>query len=188
MVLLHAAAQTLDRSRIIVATFDHGTGPAARAAVERVRSTARDLRIEVVAGAAARTVRPTEAAWRAARWTFLRDVAAQAGGVVATAHTLNDQIETVLMRVLRGAGARGLAGLFAESSDLHPLIELRRGEIAAYAAAHGVEWVEDPSNTSLAFLRNRLRLELLPALERADPTLERDLLRLSRTAAAWRAE
>lgn len=189
MVMLDAVAAWHPEWVACVATFDHGTGPAARAAVELVARAGRSWGLPVRSGRAT-GVEPREAAWRSARWAFLREVARQAdgGGVVATAHTRDDQVETVLMRVLRGAGARGLAGLYAGGEVVRPLLEVSRHEVAAYAAARRLRWVEDPSNASRAYLRNRVRLDLLPALERAHPGFSDELLELSRRAAALRTE
>jgi tRNA(Ile)-lysidine synthase len=108
---------------------------------------------------------------------------------VATAHTRDDQVETVAIRLLRGAGARGLAGLLAERPGIvRPLIDVPARAVAAYAAARGLRWVEDPGNASPRHLRNRLRHELLPALERVRPGFAASLLALGRSAAAWRRE
>src|SRR5690606_20585993 len=131
----------------------------------------------------------SEDAWRAARWAALREEAAARGARVATAHTRDDQVETVLMRVMRDAGAPGLAGLAASAGTVvRPLLGIARREIAGYAAARRVSFVEDPSNLSLAYLRNRVRLELLPTLLRARPSLERELLSIGERAAVWRDE
>jgi tRNA(Ile)-lysidine synthase len=107
---------------------------------------------------------------------------------VATAHTRDDQVETVLMRVLRGSGARGLAGLHARSPIVRPLLGVRRADIEAYATANRVIWVEDPSNDSPQFLRNRVRHDLLPALRRADPRIDDSLIEIGGRAADWRTE
>ena len=77
-------------------------------------------------GRAERLDRPSEAAWREARLAFLRAAAAESGSVLCTAHTRDDQVETVLFRELRGAGARGLAGLRARSGVCRPLLEFGR--------------------------------------------------------------
>jgi tRNA(Ile)-lysidine synthase len=189
MVMLDAVAAWHPEWVACVATFDHGTGPTARAAVELVARVGRSWGLPVRCGRAA-GVEPREASWRSARWAFLREVVRQLDGegVVATAHTRDDQVETVLMRVLRGAGARGLAGLYAGGEVVRPLLEVSRHEVGAYAAARRLRWVEDPSNASRAYLRNRVRLDLLPALERARPGFSDELLELSRRAAALRAE
>ena len=92
------------------------------------------------------------------------------------------------MRVLRGAGARGIAGLFAPGDVRRPLLALSRQDVLRYARARRLQWVEDPSNVSLAFLRNRVRHELLPALRVADPELDVRLLDVARAAAGWRRD
>ncbi len=186
MVLLHAAA-AVDRRRVAaVATFDHGTGAAARRAVALVRETCAALDVPVHVGGGV-PVRATEAAWREARWAFLRGVARTHGARIATAHTRDDHVETVLMRVLRGSGARGLAGLHAESAVVRPVLALDRGTIRAFAVTCAVRFVDDPTNTSRRYLRNRIRLDLLPALRRVHPAIDDELLAWSRAAAAVRA-
>ncbi|GLC26447.1 tRNA lysidine(34) synthetase TilS [Roseisolibacter agri] len=189
MVLLDAACAVARERLAGVAVFDHGTGPHARAAVRRVRRAAARHGLPVVVGRAA-LPDAGEAVWREARWRFLRRAARRLGAdAVATAHTRDDQVETVAMRVLRGAGPRGLAGLLATRQGVvRPLLAVGAARVAAYAHARGLRWVEDPSNASRRFLRNRLRHELLPALEAARPGTRRLLLALGREAAAWRAE
>jgi tRNA(Ile)-lysidine synthase len=187
MVLLDAAAVGLDRERVGVATFDDGTGPAARSAADLVRVRAAALGIECVSGRAASAPRG-EAALRDARWRFLRSTARDLDAHVATAHTIDDQIETVLMRLMRGAGARGLAGLYAPSDVLRPLLPLARREVTRYARARRLDWIEDPSNASLAYFRNRVRHELLPGLRRRRPGFDRALLDAARAGARWRAD
>src|SRR5207248_11421456 len=120
----------------------------------------------VVVGCAEQSER-TEAAWRAARWEFLRSVARRVKGPVITAHSRDDQIETVLMRALRGAGARGLAGLRAPSAVRRPFVDVSRAELHAYAMARSLSWIEDPTNRSPRHLRNRIRHDLLPSLLRS---------------------
>lgn len=187
MVLLDAAAETLDHASLTVATFDHGTGPAARSAANLVASRALDLGVGCVSGSAAAVGR-SESEWRAARWNFLTNVAERLGATVVTAHTLDDQVETVMIRALRGAGPRGLAGLFAASPVARPLLETTRAEIARYAAGDGTPYIDDPSNTDRRHLRNRVRLDILPALERASPGFSVSLLEIAEKASAWRAQ
>jgi len=191
MVLLHALAAVARRRVAMVATFDHGSGAAASTAVAHVARAAADLRLPVVIGRAAdgRSVSDgREAAWRKDRYEFLRAVARPVGARIVTAHTEDDQVETVLMRVLRGSGARGLAGLYAASDVMRPLVTVRRADLERYAAEHGIEWRTDPGNASRAFLRNRLRLDLLPAMRRTTPNIDDALLGIAHRAAAWRTE
>ena len=186
MVLLDAAARTVPDRIAAVATFDHRTGAHSSSAAELVQARAASHGLRTIVGQAERSEH-TEEAWRAARWQFLRDAAGKLPGVIATAHTRDDQVETVLMRVMRGSGARGLAGLYATSPVVRPLLRLPRSVIAAYAEARGLTWSTDPSNQSRAHFRNRVRLDLLPALRAARPALEDELLDIARRSAALRA-
>jgi tRNA(Ile)-lysidine synthetase-like protein len=190
MVLLHAMASAA-RDRIAgVVSVDHRTGLAATRASTQVASTAAALGLPVAVVPIATELSRSggwEAAWRRERYRILREAAGRLGARVVTAHTEDDQIETVLMRLMRGSGARGLAGLLAPSDVVRPFLSLRRGAIAAYAREAGVRWVEDPSNASPRFLRNRVRRDLLPALRRVDPTIDAALLGAAREAAVLRA-
>jgi tRNA(Ile)-lysidine synthase len=185
MVLLDAVARWRPETIAAVATFDHGTGEFAKAAVELVRSVAQGRGIAFVHGFAS-DLRPTEASWRSARWKFLRESALRSEARVATAHTLDDQVETVFIRLLRDAGPRGLAGLFAQGDVARPLVRVPRAVTADYAERYGVQFLDDPSNDSMKYLRNRVRRELLPACEAVSPGFSHDLVEISRRAASWR--
>lgn len=187
MTLLAAAGRLPAKARrkAVVATFDHGTGRAAGRAAAMVARESSRLGFACVSGRA-ETVGTREEEWRRARWTFLERVASERSATVVTAHTLDDQIETVFMRILRDAGPRGLAGLFAESEIVRPFLGLRRASIAEYAAAARVRFVEDPTNTDRKHLRNRIRLDLLPSITRRNPGFPDELLALARASAEWR--
>jgi tRNA(Ile)-lysidine synthase len=185
MVLLDAAARWARPAIAAVATFDHATGPAATRAASLVRRRAHALGFPV-RSARARKAGRSEAALRVARWDFLHHVAAEYGAHVATAHTRDDQLETVVIRILRRTGARGLAGLCAPSPILRPLLRVSRTTVASYAAERCVDWIEDPSNESTAFLRNRVRRDLLPALLAARRELAHELLVIAERAAELR--
>lgn len=186
MVLLEAFARVGPSLVASVATFDHGTGPAATRAAALVRGRARALGLPMRSGVSA-TPASSEAEWRAQRIEFLTAVASELDARIVTAHTLDDHVETVLMRALRGAGARGLAGLLASSDVGRPFVSLSRSTIAACARLWSVPFLDDPTNLSRRHLRNRVRMDLLPALSRARPELPRELLNVSRRAADLRA-
>jgi len=169
----------------IVATFDHGTGAHASDAVALVRRVAERLKIEVRVGRAS-GLRRREAAWRQARWEFLRQVGRETDAPIFTAHTQDDHVETVVMRVLRNAGARGIAGLLAGSGIRRPFLDFTRDDLASYCRNRAIEWHEDPANADLFFLRSRVRHELLPALLRARPRFREEMLSLSIRAATLR--
>lgn len=105
-----------------------------------------------------------EAESRRARHAALQRVAREVGATrIATGHTADDQAETVLMRLLQGAGPRGLGGIPPVRGLLiSPLIETRRTEVVEHLRARGQAWVEDASNRDVRFLRNRIRHDLLP--------------------------
>jgi tRNA(Ile)-lysidine synthase len=114
-----------------------------------------------------------EAAARKMRYGFFRGLLLE-GRVsqIATAHTLDDQAETVLLRVTRGAGSRGLAGIYPQlavasgSSIVRPLLGAKRQDLEAYLKSLGQAWREDASNRDLRHTRNRVRHGILPRLER----------------------
>jgi tRNA(Ile)-lysidine synthase len=184
MVLLHAAWKR--RDILGVATFDHGTGPAASKAVNHVVRDCERFELNVIRGEGKLTGKPTEDSLRRARWDFLDKSARKLGARVVTAHTLDDHAETTFMRILRESHARGLAGMLVPSAIERPLLLVPRADVADFAKRNGVTWVEDPSNASPDFLRNRVRNELLPALERARPGFTTWLLVTSARGAAWR--
>lgn len=118
---------------------------------------------------AQREKRSLEDAAREVRYTFLRRVADQVGArKVAMGHTLDDQAETVLFRLFRGSGRRGLAGIPPQRDGLfvRPLLETSRCQILAYLKEIGQPFRTDASNTDLRFARNRIRHELMPGLLR----------------------
>ncbi|MBM3907775.1 MAG: tRNA lysidine(34) synthetase TilS [Gemmatimonadetes bacterium] len=206
MALLHAFAAERRGDLSAVATFDHGTGPAAAEAVELVIQECLRLGVSVIAGRAperpeagrlaagrpeagrSTTGRPTEGLLREARWTFLRAAAEERAATIVTAHTMDDQAETVAMRILRGASARGLAGMASPTPGVvRPLLGVSRAALAAYAAANGVRHVEDPTNAQTAYLRNRLRGDVLGAVESRRPGFRDELISIGARAAQWRA-
>lgn len=131
---------------------------------------------------------------RRARQRFLEDVrTARRADLVATAHTENDQAETVLLRLVRGMGGRGLAGIAPRRAHvIRPLLACTRDELRAELEARGQEWREDATNADVANPRNRVRHELLPYLAtHFNPSISRALARfaeLSRGDEAWITE
>src|SRR5258708_4353086 len=120
---------------------------------------------------------------RDARYRFLNSAAdAICADYIALAHHADDQAETVLMRMLRGAGIAGLAAMSERGPTrlIRPMLGLYRAEILAYLHARGIAFVEDSSNRSPEILRNRIRTELIPMLERDyAPGLRRRLVEIA---------
>lgn len=103
--------------------------------------------------------------WRYARWK--EDMLENGCSLLATAHHLGDQAETILHRLLRGSGPTGLAGIYpAKDAVIRPLLEFGKGDILRYCAQEGLPYALDASNEEPIYLRNRIRLELLPELEK----------------------
>ena len=175
------------RHHIVVASVDHGTGDAATEATAQAVAAAARHGVPAISERLS-LARHDEASLRAGRWAFLRHVAEVQEATVVTAHSLDDHVETVFMRAMRGASARGLAGLLAPSAVERPFLAIRRDVIRDYALRRKIQFTEDPSNASLAYFRNRVRLELLPAIHRVAPRFQEELLALSRRAADLRRE
>jgi tRNA(Ile)-lysidine synthase len=137
-----------------------------------------------VAALARGTRRSVEDAARQARYRFLSDAAvALDAGAIAVGHSLDDQAETFLLRVIRGAGTAGLAGIRPRADRvIRPLLEISRAELRRYAAAHALAFREDASNADLRIPRNRVRHELLPHLEQFSPTVAAALARAASLA------
>ncbi len=124
--------------------------------------------IDVPAYSKANKISSQEEAARLIRYQFLRSTAAAWGGArIATGHHRDDQVETVLLNFLRGTGSGGLRGMQPLHRDvMRPLLSISRKEIEAYCEEHGLLPRYDSSNLSTDYRRNRIRLELLPALEK----------------------
>jgi tRNA(Ile)-lysidine synthase len=167
----------------MVAAVDHGLRPEAAqelAGAERLAHTLglafHGLRVTVPAGAS------LQAQARAARYEALLACARAHGAeCVAVGHTLDDQAETVLARLLRGTGLEGLSAIEPRRADgvVRPLIDAPRALVHAYVAELALEAARDPSNDDPRFLRVRIRHGLLPALARENPRLTQALANLA---------
>ncbi len=119
---------------------------------------------------------------REARYAFLLDAARETGATrIALGHTADDQAESVLMRILRGAGPRGLSGIppVRDRIFIRPLIEIWRSEVESFLQERRRGFLQDPSNVSGRFLRNRIRREVLPVLENYNPRIRHTLAQMA---------
>jgi tRNA(Ile)-lysidine synthase len=213
VALLRALAERSRELGLVLhaAHLHHGLrGEEADADLAFARSLAADLGLpfhearvdtEAEAKANAASAKPAETIEEAARrlrygW-FRQLMASGEVEAVATAHTRDDQAETVLAKFLRGAWTEGLSGIhpvveFPEGRILRPLLSTTRAEVEAYLAALGQQWREDSSNRHPTFTRNRIRHELLPLLEGWNPRLREHLAQMAKLArdeeAWWQAE
>ncbi len=131
-----------------------------------------DIPLHVGGGTVVPGKKGLEAAAREARYAFLRSLK----GTIATAHTADDNAETVLMHLIRGSGLRGFGGITPKSGGLiRPMLEVTRAEVEAYLRDNWISHVEDSSNAGDAFLRNRIRHDVMPLLRRENPSLAQNL-------------
>jgi len=188
--LLCRARRRLDL-RLVAAYVHHGLRPEADAEAEHVTAFAASLGIaaEVLRVQVPRRASLQEAA-RRVRLRALAERAAELGlERVALAHTRTDQAETVLMRVLRGTGPRGLAAIPPRRGALtRPLLGVGRDELEAYLRKRGLSWIEDPSNLDRRYLRTRVRTDVMPLLRALNPRVEEALARLADNAREERGE
>lgn len=190
MALLHVLARLAPKLGITVHAhgIDHGLRPEARAELDVAASAARELGVPF-GRSELRVARGgnLQARARTARYAALAAAAhAVSASAIATAHHADDRAETVLIRLLRGAGPRGLAVLpprapLAETGlDLvRPLLRARREAVLAHLDRHRVPFATDPSNRDPRYLRTRVRLELLPLLVGLSPGIVDHLVALA---------
>jgi tRNA(Ile)-lysidine synthase len=183
------------RLQLGVAHFDHGLR--GRRVAQRETAFVHDLAFSLglpfYTDSARGERKPSEDAARRARYGFLASIAErEAYNAVATGHTASDQAETVLLHLVRGAGLDGLAGMspragwpfpgYEKLELLRPLLRLSRRDTLAYCAAAGVQPIEDESNASPRYRRNRVRHELLALLRELNPRIDESLVRLADAA------
>ncbi len=205
MALLHVTARLSDKLGLSLHAHgvDHGLRKEAKHELDRAEELATKLsvawsrsKVRIAKGG------NLQARAREARWAALAKAARSVGATaIATAHHADDRAETLLLRMLRGAGARGLgvmparAPLFTEEGAarknklevVRPLLRARRSDVMLHLDRHNVPFSLDPSNEDRSYLRSRVRRDLLPLLEELDPGIVRhleaiadDLVRIAR--------
>ena len=183
VALLHVLRTLQRRGHLAVAGIAHFNhqlrGAESDADEVFCREVAAALQLPFLTAAAdVRTVaresgRSLEDAARVARYAFLTAAVAQVGAdAVAVGHSLDDQAETFLLRLLRGAGPAGFAGIRPKAGlVVRPLLDVPRADLRAYAAQHQLEFREDASNADTAIPRNRVRHQLVPVLQQYSPAI-----------------
>jgi len=193
-----ALLHVLDRLRtdvgitLCAASIDHGLRAESASEVVKVGDFAGSLGIPF---RSARIEVPKEGASiqgraRDLRYQALLELARESKAArIAVGHTQDDQAETVLARILRGAGLRGLGGIEARRADgvIRPLFDCRRADVLTYAKERGLPFIEDPSNHQQAYERVRIRHEVLPTLLREDLRVVEHLCALGDEAAGLNA-
>ena len=175
---------------LVVAHADHGIQPGSGDVGTEVRRLAEQYGLPFELGELHLGLDATETTARRARYAWLAEVRRRREArYIVTAHHRDDQVETILLRVLRGSGPAGLAGIAARARGglVRPLLPFSRAELAAHVTARGIPHHDDPANRDPRHLRSWVRHTLLPLLhERLGPRALDDVLRLGAHAAAER--
>lgn len=177
MALLWAMYLLKEKLQIQLGTahFNHGLrGEESDRDEAFVRQFCRDYQIpfQAAGGKVTAGKKGLEAAARDARYGFLKSFS----GKVATAHTANDNAETVLMHLVRGTGLKGLGGIAPVNGKLiRPMLTVTRDDVLAFLDQYHIPYVTDSSNKTDAFLRNRLRHHVMPLLKQENPRLAQNL-------------
>lgn len=142
---------------LVVAHFDHGIRPDSHLDAQLVREAAQRYGLQYETKREVLGTTASEALARTRRYAFLKSVAKKHNASIVTAHHLDDLVETVAINMKRGTGWRGLAVL--DSGVKRPLLDVEKAELLEYARRNAIEWREDSTNASPAYLRNRIRAE-----------------------------
>ncbi|QDT17269.1 tRNA lysidine(34) synthetase TilS [Alienimonas californiensis] len=179
----------------IAAHFDHRQRPGSAADSDHVEELAGLWRCDVTLGTFDGAAGASEATLRIARYDWLRAAAGRAAAAwVLTGHTADDQAETVWLRIIRGTGVAGLAGIPAvgplpgstahgpEVTVVRPMLGVTGAVARGFLADRGVGWRDDPTNAAANYTRNRLRQDVLPQLEALNPRVREAAVRLAAAA------
>jgi len=195
--LLHRLSGVLGFA-LAAAHFDHGLrGEQGAQEGALVRRKCESLAVPFQSGSAGRSLLEAarkenlQEAARIARYAFLHDCARKTRcNRIATGHHRDDQAETVLMRLIKGSGLAGLAGIQPSSDSgklIRPLLATSRAELEEFARENEIAWAEDPTNVTEKYLRNRLRHRIIPEIKKKyDPDFSENLVRLGEEAALFR--
>ncbi|MCX5677616.1 MAG: tRNA lysidine(34) synthetase TilS [Candidatus Omnitrophica bacterium] len=192
--LLHALVRLKNKlklKKVAVCNLDHGLrGKESRADSLFVKKMAKELGLEFIhkkvnlKSAGLKGISTEELA-RAERYKFFKEAGAKLrAGVIATGHTLDDQAETVLMRVIKGASLKGLVGIAPSRNEgdlkvVRPLCELEKSEIVKYLDNERIDYRIDHTNLEPIYFRNIIRGEIIPFLEKFNPRLKRALFSMA---------
>jgi tRNA(Ile)-lysidine synthetase-like protein len=187
--LLHSVHKLLAehnlQQNIICAHFNHRWSSSSEKPVQIVKNLCRELNIKFVCGKAKNSGQNSEAEARDERYAFLTQAAiSHKANIVLTAHHLDDQIETFFLRLLRGSGTEGLTcmqkarNLAPEIKLLRPLLEVDKAQLIAYCQSNKLFYYEDPSNDQLDIKRNQIRKQIIPLIERLQPSYKNQISNL----------
>jgi tRNA(Ile)-lysidine synthetase-like protein len=191
VALLDLLVQTRDSHQLdlIVGHVDHGIHAESARVADQVRALAESYGLPFAVGQLGLGPEAGETSARAARYAWLQELRVRSEAeLILTAHHADDQVETVLMRVLAGSGPAGLAAMASVSGTLvRPLLSVPRSELTRYVEQRGLSSWLDPANADPRHLRAWIRTELLPLLRRRIPSVDSNLTRVAYQSARDRA-
>jgi len=170
-------------SRLIVAHFDHGIRTESVGDAEFVRELAESYGLKYVTKRVELGVGASEETARIERYNFLRQCCKDYNAQLVTAHHQDDLVETMIINLIRGTGWRGLASLESSKCCFRPLLGTPKQVIAGYAQERQLLWKEDSTNQQQSYLRNYVRLTLLPVMLARDPQAKQKLLGINQSVA-----
>ncbi|MBC7794323.1 MAG: tRNA lysidine(34) synthetase TilS [Clostridia bacterium] len=173
--LLHALATTHE---LVAAGIDHGLRPAAAAELDYAEALAQKLGIRFVRRAVRIAPGNVMQQARKARYTMLEAIAQEYElAHIAMAHTASDQLEQLLLEIVRNNGSRGLKGIPEKRGMIvRPLLGTSRDEVMTYLARHGIKYATDPSNNDMKRSRARIRRDVVPVLKTLNPSIEQNIV------------
>lgn len=155
--------------RLTVAHFDHGIREDSSKDRELVAELSKKYGLDFIYGEGKLGPNASEAEAREARYSFLRQVVINSNSdALITAHHMDDRLETLIINLIRGTGRKGLTSLQETESTKRPLLKVSKQELKHYAHKHNLSWREDSTNSDDRYLRNYVRIHLLPKLSEAD--------------------
>lgn len=166
MVLLHLIQKVVPNSQIVVAHFDHQVRPGSREVASWVKNACLKQGIKAIFLGKRKGPKMSEENLRKERYLFLEKVRQETGAdVIVLAHHAQDQLETLLMRLIRGSGVDGLGAMKQKTGVLfRPLLGVSKTELKRWAREHKIPFQEDETNQAITYFRNQIRHELIPQL------------------------
>jgi tRNA(Ile)-lysidine synthase len=166
--LLHMLVE-LQNYDLIIAHFDHGIRSDSKQDKEFVEQLAKSRQLKFVSGCGKLGRNASEARARQARYDFLYAVREQEKAqAILTAHHLDDRLETLIINLIRGTGRLGLGSIRDTEIIKRPLLKTSKLDVRAYAKQHNLSWRDDSTNQDSRYLRNYIRLRILPRIDQAD--------------------
>ena len=189
IVLLDALHRQQPWLELVVAHLDHGIRKDSAEDATFVGEVAKSLGLEYAPSRTKLGAGVSEAIARKVRYRFLQRVKAQYNAqAIITAHHADDVLETTIINMVRGTGWRGLSSLRSNDDTVRPMLGIPKNMIVMYAQSRQLAWREDSTNADVRYLRNHVRLQLLPRIAARDASAADDLLRLSNSQGQLRIE